>query len=206
MALCECGCGQDAGVYDKTRNGQGMIKGQPKKFILGHSGHPIELARLAPRKKRKKFCPKGHPRIPENLYKSFGCKLCNQLRTTAFRKEHPEENWKLRSTQSRLRKYGMTQGQYEALLKEQEYKCAICHTELEYNTAKAKLKSPRSAHVDHLHDGTKNFRGVLCAMCNRALGLFQDSVETLSNAIQYLNKFKETQWTKSSSLFAPTLT
>jgi len=35
--LCECGCGQDAGYYKKTRNYANVFKGQPKRFINHHN-------------------------------------------------------------------------------------------------------------------------------------------------------------------------
>ena len=45
MALCECGCGKDAGVYKTTTNGH--TKGQPKKFLRGHSyRNPLKIPTL----------------------------------------------------------------------------------------------------------------------------------------------------------------
>ena len=38
MKLCECGCGQDAGVYKQSHPERGEVKGTPKKFIVGHNG------------------------------------------------------------------------------------------------------------------------------------------------------------------------
>lgn len=35
-AACECGCGQDAGVYPRTDYRYGTFKGADKKFISGH--------------------------------------------------------------------------------------------------------------------------------------------------------------------------
>ena len=40
--------------------------------------------------------------------------------------------------------------------------------------------------VDHNHD-TDDFRGHLCHNCNRGLGVFQDNVERLERAINYLS-------------------
>ncbi|BBY78884.1 hypothetical protein H7I53_17820 [Mycolicibacterium pulveris] len=34
--LCGCGCGQPAGVYKTSNSSQGIVAGQPKKFIHGH--------------------------------------------------------------------------------------------------------------------------------------------------------------------------
>jgi len=42
-------------------------------------------------------------------------------------------------------------------------------------------------YVDHCHSSGK-VRGLLCHHCNTALGKFQDSVEVLSSAIDYLRK------------------
>lgn len=39
--------------------------------------------------------------------------------------------------------------------------------------------------VDHCHDSGR-FRGLLCNNCNRGLGLFKDSTESLKRAIEYL--------------------
>lgn len=39
--------------------------------------------------------------------------------------------------------------------------------------------------LDHCHE-TEQFRGWLCDYCNRGLGAFNDSLERLQNAIEYL--------------------
>lgn len=38
MALCECGCGQPTKIAPQTDKGKGWVKGQPKRFLLGHQG------------------------------------------------------------------------------------------------------------------------------------------------------------------------
>lgn len=37
MAQCECGCGKEAGLVRRTRPHLGLIKGNPNRFLLGHS-------------------------------------------------------------------------------------------------------------------------------------------------------------------------
>jgi hypothetical protein len=78
-------------------------------------------------------------------------------------------------------RYSMTNEQYNALLKKQNSACAICFSKQEI------------LHVDHNHKccSTRKtcgncVRGLLCARCNKALGLFQDDEDILLKAIKYL--------------------
>jgi hypothetical protein len=73
------------------------------------------------------------------------------------------------------RAYGIDLVTYEAMVKEQEGLCAICQ------------KEPLVLHVDHDHESNR-VRGLLCGSCNRAIGLLQESPETLQHAIEYLKR------------------
>lgn len=44
-----------------------------------------------------------------------------------------------------------------------------------------------SLHLDHCHNSGVA-RGILCANCNRGLGLFKDDTDRLQRAIDYLGK------------------
>ena len=66
---------------------------------------------------------------------------------------------------SLLRKYGLTLVAFNALVEAQRGSCASCGDPLELG--------PKT-HVDHCHE-TGIVRGLLCANCNRALGLLGDS-------------------------------
>lgn len=37
IGLCECGCGKPTNIAKKTQANQGVIKGQPYRFLLGHN-------------------------------------------------------------------------------------------------------------------------------------------------------------------------
>lgn len=77
-----------------------------------------------------------------------------------------------------LYKYDLSPDEYERILEEQNGVCAIC-----------KLKDEEERNwlrVDHLH-GTKTVRGLLCAKCNRGLGLFNDDILRIARAIGYLS-------------------
>lgn len=74
--------------------------------------------------------------------------------------------------------YGITQEQYNNLLKQQDYKCAICFRD-------NKEPNYTAFCVGHNHT-TGKIRGLVCISCNRALGLFQDNPATLKKAYDYL--------------------
>lgn len=66
---------------------------------------------------------------------------------------------------------------YQAFMKAQDGKCAICdRTEEEVG---------RSHALDHDHE-TGNPRGILCTTCNSAIGLLWDSPDALRRALTYL--------------------
>jgi hypothetical protein len=87
-----------------------------------------------------------------------------------YRKEH------------HFRRYGITLEQRAVIIARQDYKCAVCTTGLRLSG-----RATNSAHLDHDH-GTGRVRGILCSACNKALGLFKDSVVTIENAAIYLKK------------------
>lgn len=101
------------------------------------------------------------------------CAYCKVCRSVRRKKQY----------KSRLvGKYGITIQQYNEMLISQNGQCAICGS-----TDPAGRGS--NFHIDHCHD-SNTVRGLLCANCNTAIGLFRESTEHLSSAIQYLGKFK----------------
>lgn len=81
------------------------------------------------------------------------------------------------------RKFGLTRGDYDALLAAQGGGCAICGSE----------PATRALAVDHDHSCCRGprtcgrcVRGLLCSFCNTALGKFSDSPARLRRAAQYL--------------------
>ena len=75
------------------------------------------------------------------------------------------------------RTYGITLEERDAMILEQDSRCAICTTEL------------TTPCVDHCHT-TGEVRGILCHNCNLFLGNAKDNVTTLENAITYLKRNK----------------
>lgn len=78
--------------------------------------------------------------------------------------------------------YGLTLDKYEEMLASQEGLCAICRRpESQANR--------KNLNVDHNHS-TGEVRGLLCSLCNRAIGYFQDDISILMSAVSYLKKAK----------------
>lgn len=76
------------------------------------------------------------------------------------------------------KKYGITEGDYGALLASQGGVCAICRSD-------NSRSSYKKFHVDHSH-ATGKVRGLLCSQCNVGLGSFCDKPELLIEAADYL--------------------
>jgi hypothetical protein len=77
-----------------------------------------------------------------------------------------------------MKTFGINADQYEAMMEEQNHVCAICN--------KPEL-CKRALAVDHCHV-TKRVRGLLCTNCNMALGKFQDDLQIMQNAIEYMKR------------------
>lgn len=83
----------------------------------------------------------------------------------------------------RQRTYGLKPEAFDALMAAQESKCAVCSVGLDEAHEKKGLRP----HVDHCHK-TGFVRGLLCSVCNTALGGLKDDPELLRRAIGYLEK------------------
>ncbi|MFI8815745.1 MULTISPECIES: endonuclease VII domain-containing protein [unclassified Streptomyces] len=83
------------------------------------------------------------------------------------------------------RKFGITIADYTGLLEAQGGKCAICEKRAEEVIDKVS----RRLAVDHCHD-TGKVRGLLCRVCNTAIGQLQDDPEIIMRAAIYVESAK----------------
>lgn len=111
----------------------------------------------------------------KNYYKNNKNKVKNYIKT--YNKAHSDA-YRERILKSR---FGITLDDYVKMFNEQKGKCHICKIH--------QSKLTKILHVDHNH-ATNKIRGLLCAHCNLAIGMFKDDKKLLSNAIKYLNKYK----------------
>jgi hypothetical protein len=79
------------------------------------------------------------------------------------------------------RNFGITNEDYNRIFNEQQGKCKIC------NVHRNELE--KNLYVDHDHQ-SKKIRGLLCQKCNAGLGMFQDNINILSNALKYLQSIR----------------
>lgn len=90
----------------------------------------------------------------------------------------PLEIARIRRRTSLIKSYGLTNDEFDSMLKKQHHKCAICGT---------KDWGRLSPSIDHDHT-TGKVRALLCNRCNRTLGLAGDSTQLLNKMIKYLKK------------------
>jgi hypothetical protein len=79
-------------------------------------------------------------------------------------------------------KYNISSEDYDRILKQQDYKCAICG--IGNDVYKRRFA------VDHNHI-TGKIRGLLCSNCNTSLGKLKEDKTIITNLLHYLEKAGE---------------
>lgn len=201
--LCECGCGQKTTVPTRNQSATHQVSGVPMRFVKGHNPKTASAQALCTkcggpndRGARKRICEACLPvspravareravvRLAECPVEKRWCSVCDEFLPPAQFPEPVNERHicsACRTQQYRARhvvaKFGITDEEYNALLRAQGGVCAIC------GNAPRKQRFP----VDHNHK-TGMIRGLLCMWCNhRLLGGARDSVQVLRSAVSYL--------------------
>jgi hypothetical protein len=106
----------------------------------------------------------------------------NKEKLQAYSRDWSAKNKDKRRGYKLKMRYGLTPDAWDAMFASQGSSCAVCHS--------TDPKSKGGWDTDHCHE-TEVVRGILCHPCNVMLGLSEDNTSTLSNAISYLNKFKQ---------------
>lgn len=148
----------------------------------------------------------GVAKLPVDFQKGNVCRACRRAYEAAWAARNPEKRKRYkrkayqknrveilqksrawRRTENRAflnqrlqRMYGISIEEYDGILDGQRGRCAICG---DANNGGRRLV------VDHDHD-TGCTRGLLCTLCNRALGLFHDDLVLLNAAAAYLARPK----------------
>lgn len=100
----------------------------------------------------------------------------NKEHLHAYRREYRQRRKSEERNAYLRRTFGVSNDDYDALLRAQADGCAIC----------GRPPGKSSLHIDHDHDSGR-IRGLLCVGCNNALGQFRDRADLLSRAANYLD-------------------
>ena len=129
-----------------------------------------------------KRCPKcGETKPLADFYRDGRAAYCKPCTKADVRRWQRENHDRFRRTQRRSmlkRKYGLTEESLTLLIDGQQGVCLICETKLDAT----------NLNVDHDH-ATGRVRGVLCARCNKTIGLLRDDPRLLRNAAAYLRSY-----------------
>ena len=97
-----------------------------------------------------------------------------------WRNKNPEKALaRSRASNNRFH-YRIEKEEREYMHKKQEGRCAICLREEKHIPGKY-------LQIDHNHK-TKQVRSLLCGNCNTGIGRFDDNIQVIQNAIEYLNR------------------
>lgn len=96
-------------------------------------------------------------------------------RVAKWRENNPEK-----TKQHSDKKYGRSFSAANQARAEHNGLCDICGTD--------RPGGRGSWHVDHVHDGSGDVRGLLCHKCNLGLGSLQDSEAVVEKALEYLRR------------------
>jgi hypothetical protein len=104
------------------------------------------------------------------------CPMCRKESKRRTRDRHGAR-W---ASEARLKKFGLSEGEYETLLSRQNGRCARC-------------KKRKPLHIDHSHV-TGRVRGLLCMRCNTAIGALGDEPDALRAVVAYLEGGDTDDW------------
>ena len=110
-------------------------------------------------------------------------RVCSNCKTDKALEEFPKDKTRKFGRQyvckpcsnirNRKRRYGLSDQQYQEMVNTTPH-CPICGSE-------------EPLVIDHDHS-TSEVRGLICDSCNLGLGKFKDNIESLKNAITYLEQ------------------
>lgn len=146
----------------------------------------MDEAKICPHCKIEKSISDYHKDKKNKDGLASSCKDCRNKMAQSWYHNLVAKKWNKqhieRARKNQLKaKYNITIEDYDKMFMQQNGVCAVCgKTESSKNQYGLRRLS-----VDHNHK-TGKVRGLLCAKCNQAIGLFDDNVDYLLNAVEYL--------------------
>jgi hypothetical protein len=133
---------------------------------------------------KRKWCNAGSHWCPLDAFgdnkktasgKRWYCRACENENKYKWRDKASHQAYM--RNYMRFKTHGISEDEVRSMLETQHGLCAICEDPIDMR-----------ANVDHDHV-TETIRGLLCARCNKGLGLFRDCADFLEKAAAYLRKF-----------------
>lgn len=137
-------------------------------------------------KYKKKFIEERQDRVNSELKQK---RLNNLEEFRAYGRKKYRENRERLGMLAASNRSGIALNDYEKMIESQNNLCAICGNE-ETRISTHSNEITRLC-LDHNHS-TGLVRELLCAKCNSGLGKFDEDIERLQSAINYLKKHQET--------------
>lgn len=107
-----------------------------------------------------------------------------RLKERRYRARHRERIRSRNRRDNLWRQYRLTIDQYDEMNYQQDGKCLVCGLpDLKADGSPRDVKLP----VDHCHD-CMEVRGLLCSLCNHAIGFLKDDPVRISKALAYVEK------------------
>jgi hypothetical protein len=126
-----------------------------------------------------KVCSSCKKELGSDCFYKHGKYLTSKCRDCTREYRKANYNSEVENARQRKKNYGISQEQYDEMLKRQGNGCKFCGKTPEEN--KQRLA------VDHCHD-TGKVRGLLCSTCNLGLGYFMDDISLLTKAILHIKE------------------
>lgn len=216
MKLCECGCGELAPTVKKT--GKGFIKGQQRRFVLGHHVRLFTKEQFAKstshREKLSKASSKHYENPGARVLTSKTTKAAMQrpdvrekfIKGMDNRIPHQEMEFGLNICELCGEKFEKKSGshafcvpcrplarRYNGLAVKHGVTVAFLHELHESQQGKCaiceRMKTDTGRNLSLDHCHlTMKVRGFLCNNCNAGLGYFRDRSELLQKAVLYLKE------------------
>jgi hypothetical protein len=118
-------------------------------------------------------------KVAKQAYDKQRRSVKNARRRADFAENPHKYNTPMERLKRRLKQYGLTVAEFEAMFEAQGRRCACCKTD--------KLKGNKGWCVDHDH-ASGLVRGILCGLCNTGIGALGDNVEGVRRAVEYLQR------------------
>jgi len=173
----DCKAQKPVGEFYAYKNESGLVRFRPRCKSCHNKKwrNPNKPRRVWVKDRKFKHCARCDSTKPRNAFHVskegwIKSKYCKQCHSAQVQERRLKDSW------------GLTQQDFDKLLAEQGGGCAIC------GSSKSGTRKDGRLCVDHNHE-TGQIRGLLCASCNRGIGLLGDSSKMLLTAYAYLKKW-----------------